>query len=128
MGVLAHRLAGHGERTARVGLDPVDLARTAGRSADLRSTVLGEVLVDDHLKRQPGLRELFAEPAVGGRVRDQQLGVVGCIAYRPQVVELQLPDSELPEDAGEREDLADVVRGHGHGRARRDTEVPCEAE
>ncbi|GAA4966673.1 hypothetical protein GCM10023238_38090 [Streptomyces heliomycini] len=70
--------------------------------------MLGEVLVDDHFQGQLGRRELFAEPAVGGRVGDQQIGMVGGVADGSQMVELELPDSEPGQNAGEWEYFTDV--------------------
>ncbi|MFI5943994.1 hypothetical protein ACIBCB_27640 [Streptomyces uncialis] len=126
--VPADRFAGHGERAARVGLDPVDLRRASCGGADLRGAVLGQVFVGDHFDGEFGRLEPLTQIGVRGGVGDQELGVGGGVADRPQTVQFELTHPDVPQDAGEVEYLGDVPRGDGHGRAGGDTEFAGKTE
>lgn len=54
--------------------------------------------------------------------------MIGGVADRPQVVELELPDPEFRQGPSEGQDFGDALRGDGHGRAGRNAEIPSQPE
>lgn len=69
----------------------------------------GQVLVDDHLDLQVGRIQSAAKAGVGRRAGDQELGVIRCVADRPEAVQFQLLHPVALEHASERQYLFDVA-------------------